>query len=162
MLHGQGGTPGFAPRTVRYQAQCPSTRLGSNGNVQIGGWQNARTALGPLDQTECAAVEIVADAEELQFLRIGEPVQVEMVGAQLADFVRLDQGKGRAFHRAGMAEAAQDAAREGGLAGAEVAMQVDHPLPPAGPGDAPAQFEHRVFPFGGQDHFRHGLHSSSN
>ncbi len=124
---------------VAHQAS-PRAPCGTRRSVRPPAWAvmvMSRSAVGKTpaprsghsDQTECAAVEIVADAEELQFLRIGEPVQVEMVGAQLADFVRLDQGKGRAFHRAGMAEAAQDAAREGGLAGAEVAMQVDHPCP---------------------------------
>src|SRR5690606_41276298 len=113
------------------QLQRAADSLRANGNVHVRLWQNAGTALRPLDQAQGIALEIVADAEKLQLLRVGQAVQVEVEHPYSPQLIGLDQGEGRALHRAAMPQPAQDAARQGGLAGTQVAMQIDH-APTAG------------------------------
>ncbi|MNE72178.1 hypothetical protein D3C80_1680970 [compost metagenome] len=84
-----------------------------------------------------------------------------MEGSHAVDFVGLDQGEGRTLHRPDMAEAAQNAARQGGLAGAQVPVQVDDSPSPADCRDPPAQFVHGFLAIGEQIQ-RHGFNSSSN
>src|SRR3990167_8996517 len=109
--------------------QGAAGRLRANGNVHIGLWQNACTALRPLDQAQGIALEVVAYPQVLQFLRVDQPIQVEMKHANRVDLVWLDQGEGRALDRPGMTQAANDPARQGGFPRPQIAMQIDHPTP---------------------------------
>ena len=93
------------------QLQRAADSMRANGNVQVRLWQNAGAALGPLDQTQRIALEIVTNAEELQLFRIGQTVQVEVEHPHLTQLIGLDQGEGRAFHRAAVPQATEDAAR---------------------------------------------------
>ena len=81
---------------------------------------------GPFGQLEARAREDVAEAGVLPFARIAEAIEVEMEDRQpVGRLVRLDHRVGRALDAPGDAERAQQVAHEGGLAGAEVALQRD-------------------------------------
>ncbi|MNZ41337.1 hypothetical protein D3C78_588850 [compost metagenome] len=99
--------------------------MGAYGNGQVRLWQNARTLFWPLEQTQRISLEIVANAHELQFLRIDQAIQVEMVGAHLTDLVGFNHGEGRAFHCTSMAQAPNKATGQRSLARAQVALEKD-------------------------------------
>src|SRR5690606_21546863 len=105
---GQSFTAGLAGWTVWAQAQRAAARMGSNGNVQIGGWQNACALFRPFHQTQAVVIEIVTDTHVFKLFRVAQAVQVEVIDLNVADPVGLDQCKGRAFHRANMPQPLQD------------------------------------------------------
>jgi hypothetical protein len=84
-----------------------ATALTVTGQVRL--WQKACTFIRPFDQAHRVVFEVVADAEKLQLFRIDQAIQVEVEGADVADFVGFDQGEGRTFYRTDMTQAANDA-----------------------------------------------------
>ncbi len=136
--------------------------MSGNGNVQVSLWQNADAALGPLDQAQGRVFEVIANAHKLQLLWIGEAIQVEVKDLAGANLIGFHQGKGRAFHRPDMAQAANDAARQGGLAGAQITVQVQGAAPLGQRRQACAQGQHGFFALDMQGHDRHGARSSNN
>src|SRR5690606_7002606 len=162
LLAAQGLAPGLPSSPMPLQQQRTAARLGTNGNVQVRLWQNARAALRPFDQTQSVAFEVIADAEKLQLLGIDQAVQIEMEGSHIANLVGLDQGEGRTLDRTGMPQATQDAARQSGLAGAQVTVQIDGAHTTTDLGDRRAQRQHRGLVGRLELHFTQGQNSSSN
>ncbi len=85
-----------------------------------------------------------------------------MVNLHFAQLVGFDQCEGRTLDLARMTEAANQAARQRGLARTQVAMQIDDATTAGRLSDACAQREHGSLVCGIQIHFRHGDCSSSN
>ena len=97
--------------------------------VQVRRRQHAFGFFRPLNDADVVAVEVFAEAGVEEFLGAGHAVQVEVDHADGAavelDAVGFGQRVSRAFHGAGVAGRVQQRAREGGFAGAKVAVQVD-------------------------------------
>src|SRR5690606_39446332 len=93
--------------------------------VRLG--QNAGAALRTLDEAQRVAVEVVANAEKLQLLRVVQAIEIEVKDPHTADLVGFDQREGRTLDLAFVTKTADQATRQRGLAGTEVPMQVDRP-----------------------------------
>ncbi|MNY54591.1 hypothetical protein D3C86_1904840 [compost metagenome] len=70
----QRGTPRFATRALRGQVQRTASRMGANGNGQVRLWQKARTSLGPFDQAQGIAFEVITNAQIFQFFRVNKAI----------------------------------------------------------------------------------------
>ena len=64
-------------------------------------------------------------ARIVPFLWTIEPIKIKVIHTIPRNYVKFNQCVGRALHRAAMPERAQQAARERGLAHAEIAAQVN-------------------------------------
>jgi len=94
-------------------------------NDQIGTRDEANGFFRPLCQFETGARENVAKAGVVRLMRILEAVEVEMPDLQSGQFIRLHDGVGRALDAAVHAERPQQVTGQGGLAGAQIAAQLD-------------------------------------
>ena len=79
----------------------------------------------PFDKADPVAFEILVEAGLKKLFCMGEAIKIKVIYAYSRIFVRFDQGIRRALDPAGEAQAAQQAAGQGGLAGAQVAPQED-------------------------------------
>ena len=79
----------------------------------------------PFDKTYAIAFEILFQAGLEKLFCMGEAIKIKVIYTNSRIFIRFDQGVRRALHPAGEAQAAQQAAGQGGLAGAQVAPQED-------------------------------------
>ena len=101
-------------------------------------------ALRPLDQPDMARRGQVTQSQGLEFLRILQSVQIGVDHGEGAEVIGFDQRIGGAAHHAVVAQGPQKTARQRGLAGAQVAMQLDLQrlgmIARNGAGQAPAGF----------------------
>lgn len=111
---------------ARRQAKRPPGVEVTQLDVKIGLRQGAMSALWPFDDPDRGLGEQIAQPQILQLLGITETIEIEMMQTPGAKRVGLDQGIGGTAHRAPMAKGAQQTAREGGLASAKVAIEVEH------------------------------------
>ncbi len=93
-------------------------------------WRQHRIALfRPFDDTDGVFVEMFTKTGIEKFFRAGHAVQIEVDDCYHAacegNFIRLRQRVGRALDPSLVARRMQQGARERGLAGPEVAVQVD-------------------------------------
>jgi hypothetical protein len=88
--------------------------------------------LGPFGQLQARRGEDVAKARVLPLARVVEAVEVEVRDGQARQLVGLEHGVGRALDAALHAQRAQQVAHEGGLAGAQRAVQLDEGVAQAG------------------------------
>ena len=107
--------------------------MGNQGNFNIRWWTQTTGFFGPLDNADRLTVKVFFQARIVPLLRGVEPIKIKVIHTIPRNYVKFNQGVGGALHRAGVAERAQQAARERGLAHAEVAAEVNHQ---AGPQDA--------------------------
>ena len=108
--------------TRALRTSAPSCGVEREGDVEAVGRQEAGGAIGPFQQHHGAIGQIV-EAELGKLGRAREPVEIGMNEREARKLVGLHQGEGRARHldRIVAGEIADERAREGGLAGAEIA-----------------------------------------
>ena len=82
-------------------------------------------AVRPLDETDAVALEILVQAGFKKLICMGEAIKIKVIYGYSRIFIRFDQGIRWTFDFPGKSQAPQQAAGEGGLAGAQVAAQVD-------------------------------------
>src|SRR5690606_31085200 len=123
----EGGSEGCRQRsgagTIGLPGQQTSAVLYAQVQGEVGRGEEAACTLRPFDQCECARIEVVAHAEELEFLRIGKAVKVVVQDLASRKLVRLDQRIGGALDLAFVAKRLDQAAAQCGLAATEVALQ---------------------------------------
>jgi epoxyqueuosine reductase len=108
------------------------TPLAGNGQMQcyIGSLQHCSRFLRPLDDADLSAIEFIAKSGVEKFIRAAETVEIEVPYRERfaadGDDIRFDQRVGRALHMAFVPGRVQQGARDGGLAGAELAVQKNH------------------------------------
>ncbi len=124
----------------------PELRRQGERDVEPVGRQEAGGAVRPFEQGERADGEIL-EAELGQFVRARDPVEIGMHHGKARQLVGLHDGEGRARDLdCGIAgEPADQGAREGGLAGAEVPGQRDQVARLDRDGDILHQPVHRLF-----------------
>ena len=92
----------------------------------IAGREAAACVVGPLDELKAGADEDVPEACIVPLLRVVEAVAVEVKNSQpVGRFVRFDHGIRRTLDPPGDAKGTQQMAHEGGLARAQLALQLD-------------------------------------
>ena len=97
------------------------------GNVEASGGKAIPGALRPFDQRDTSGQRLV-EADLVDLVRSGQPVEVEMGDRQSRQRIGLNQREGRARHLDArvVGDGADEGAGEGGLAGAEIAVERDH------------------------------------
>ena len=91
----------------------------------IGLWNFPCPTLRPFDQADGIGFACgIANTDKLKLARVLYPVQIEMKKCCLLKHIAFLKGKCRAFYPAGMPEGTNEAARERGLARAQVSAQV--------------------------------------
>lgn len=100
--------------------------MGNQFNRDIWGGAQATGFLRPLDDADRLTIKVFFQARIVPFLRVIEPIKIKVIHTIPRNYVKFNQRVGRALHRAGMPERAQQAARERGLAHAELATQMHH------------------------------------
>ena len=112
-----------------HYAPCPCLdRMGGyadgEGHGQVGWRQAAPGALRPLDEPEAPWPRPIPEPERLELRFIAHAIEIDVQNRKHAKLMELEQCVGRTSHRVGLAETAQNTAREGRLARAEIARQV--------------------------------------
>lgn len=79
----------------------------------------------PFDEADAIAFEILFEAGLKKLFCMGEAIKIKVIYTYSRIFIRFDQGISWALDPAGEAQAAQQAAGQGGFAGAQVASQED-------------------------------------
>jgi epoxyqueuosine reductase len=82
--------------------------------------------LGPLDQANGIVSEIFAKPCINELFWKVEPIEIKVIPVYPRNHINFNQCVGGAFYRTDMAERAQHGAHQGGLPGAEVAVEPDH------------------------------------
>ena len=95
-------------------------------NFDVRGGTQTTGLLGPLDNADRLPVEVFFQARIVPFLRAIESIKIKVIDTIPRNYVKFNQCIGRTLHRAGVAERTQQAARECGLAHAEVATEMNH------------------------------------
>src|SRR5437870_5960791 len=83
-------------------------------------------AIGPLDQTNAVREKILLQSESLGRLSILQPKEIEMVNWKPSTGIFVNEGKGRAGHGGGTAQAGDDSFDELRFTAAEFADQRQH------------------------------------
>src|SRR5512134_2000273 len=123
-----------------------------NHNIHVRRWQSTLCTLSPLDDAHAFTVKVVAHAEEFQLAGVFQTVEIEVIKVEIAECVRLDEGKRRTLHCPRMAQAVQYPAHQRGLAGAQRTVDVNE-----------TKISHMSGEFCPQClHVRHRLHRSLN
>ena len=95
-------------------------------HAQIGRRQNGATALRPLDEHERVRIAVVAKARLEPLIGTLEAKQIKVIAVYARDRITLNQREGGTLDLSHVAEPSKEAARERRLAGAEIALEVDH------------------------------------
>lgn len=114
------------PATTRrngLDAQPATLALGTEINVQIRLRQESGTLLGPFNQTDIFVFEQIPNTDPLQFFRVGEAIQIQVIDISLSGGVGLDQRVSGTLDRPGMAERAEKTAHQRRFSGTQVTMQ---------------------------------------
>lgn len=104
---------------------APAVRREPQLDFQIGRAEMGVGAVRPFDETDAVALEILVKAGFEKLICMGESIKIKVIYGYSRIFIRFDQGVSRTFDLSGVSQAPQQAAGEGGLAGAQVAAQVD-------------------------------------
>ncbi len=82
-------------------------------------------AVGPLDETDAVTLEVFVQAGFKKLICMGETIKIKVIYGYSRIFIRFDQGISWTFDFSGKSQPPQQAAGEGGLAGAQVAAQIN-------------------------------------
>jgi len=94
-------------------------------DLQVGRGEIGLGAVRPFDDTNSVAVEILVKAGFKKLFGMSEAIKIKVIYRYSRIFIRFDQGISWTLDLAVVSEAAQQAAGQGGLAGAEIAVQID-------------------------------------
>ena len=93
---------------------------------KVGRRQIAGRLLRPLDQTNCIVAEILAKPCIQKLFRKVETIEIKVIPVYPRNHINFNQCIRRAFDRTDMTKCTQQCAHQGGLAGAEIAIQANH------------------------------------
>src|SRR5436190_370516 len=103
-----------------------SSRADGELESQVGARQSPRGTLRPFDQPEESGFVVVGKTQVLEFIRIVQPVEVEVHHHDSRQFVDLDQRIAGTLDGPARTQCPQHPAREGRLARTQLAGQLDH------------------------------------
>jgi len=106
----------------------PTCPIDAQGNDEVGGRQPRQRPLRPFHEPDAIAGEVFVQARIEKFARIGQPIEIKVIQVYLRNSIKLNERIRRAFDVSGVAERPQQAARQRGLAGAEVTLEPDREL----------------------------------
>jgi len=61
------------------QQKASTLTFNTNGNRQVGSWQNTCAFFRPLHETETVSGKIIAHTQKLELLRIGKTIKIKVV-----------------------------------------------------------------------------------
>ena len=118
------------PRFPRFRGGAERDVVGrwihGEGEREIRRRESATSPLGPLDEPQAPRPRPLAQSQRLELGRIAKTVEIDVEDRQTAEIVELEERIGRAPDRFGDTELPKEATRECGLAGTELAREIDH------------------------------------
>lgn len=94
-------------------------------DFQIGAGKERLRAIGPFDEAQPFAFEVLLKTGFEKLIRMDEAIKIKVIYDYSRIFIRFDQGIRRAFHLSGVTQASEQAAGQGRLARAQIADEMD-------------------------------------
>jgi len=96
------------------------------GQGEIRRGHTGGAALRPLDEPEAPGASPFAKSERLELGRITQPIEIDVKHSETCELVELEECVRGTTDRARDADGVEKPPREGGLAGAELTLEIDH------------------------------------